>query len=168
MVWRCRIVFTQNGGAACAPHCTCLRVPMLPLEYTWRELECSVQFTGCKQTPTLKTDRDNVSRTVASYSRMKSAWGWANGGQPILVCYIRMYVIILGGYSRWRPNGGLTMMPMMPWHGAPRWRGPPEQLSDFFGMGPISLLIVLLDIDMMVDYLAFFDDQHGNSTMGPP
>ena len=28
-------------------------------------------------------------------------------------------------------NGGLTMMPMMPWHGAPRWRGPPEQLSDF-------------------------------------
>jgi len=40
---------------------------------------------------------------VASYSRMKSAWVWANGGQPILVCYIRKYVIILGGYSRWRP-----------------------------------------------------------------
>jgi len=43
------------------------------------------------------------SELVASYSRMKSAWGWANGGQPILVCYIRKYVIILGGYSRWRP-----------------------------------------------------------------
>jgi len=28
---------------------------------------------------------------------MKSAWGWANGGQPILVCSIRKYVIILGG-----------------------------------------------------------------------
>jgi len=35
------------------------------------------------------------SELVASYSRMKSAWGWANGGQPILVCYIRKYVIIL-------------------------------------------------------------------------
>ena len=43
------------------------------------------------------------SELVASYSRMKSAWGWANGRQPILVCYIRKYVIILGGYSRWRP-----------------------------------------------------------------
>jgi len=43
------------------------------------------------------------SELVASYSRMKSAWGWANGGQPILVCYIRKYIIILGGYSRWRP-----------------------------------------------------------------
>ena len=44
------------------------------------------------------------SELVASYtSRMKSAWGWANGGQPTLVCYIRKYVIILGGYSRWRP-----------------------------------------------------------------
>jgi len=43
------------------------------------------------------------SELVASYSLMKSAWGWANGGQPILVCYIRKYVIILGGYSRWRP-----------------------------------------------------------------
>ena len=37
------------------------------------------------------------SELVASYSRMKSAWGWTNGGQPILVCYIRKYVIILGG-----------------------------------------------------------------------
>ena len=37
------------------------------------------------------------SELVASYSRMKSAWGWANGGQPILVCYIRKYVIILAG-----------------------------------------------------------------------
>ena len=37
------------------------------------------------------------SELVASYSRMESAWGWANGGQPILVCYIRKYVIILGG-----------------------------------------------------------------------
>ena len=36
------------------------------------------------------------SELVASYSRMKSAWGWAYGGQPILVCYIRKYVIILG------------------------------------------------------------------------
>ena len=36
------------------------------------------------------------SELVASYSRMKSAWGWANGGQPILVCYIRKYVMILG------------------------------------------------------------------------
>ena len=41
------------------------------------------------------------SEFVASYSRMKSAWGRANGGQPILFCYIRKYVIILGGYSRW-------------------------------------------------------------------
>ena len=30
----------------------------------------------------------------------------------------------------------------------PPLKGPPEQLSDFFGMGPISLLIVLLDIDI--------------------
>ena len=37
------------------------------------------------------------SELVASYSRMKSAWGWANGGQPILVCYIQKYVIILAG-----------------------------------------------------------------------
>jgi len=37
------------------------------------------------------------SELAASYSRMKSAWGWANGGQPILVCYIRKYVIILAG-----------------------------------------------------------------------
>ena len=37
------------------------------------------------------------SELVASYRRMKSAWGWAIGGQPILVCYIRKYVIILGG-----------------------------------------------------------------------
>ena len=44
------------------------------------------------------------SELVASYSRMKSAWGWVNGGQPILVCYIRKYVIILGGYSPWRPQ----------------------------------------------------------------
>ena len=43
------------------------------------------------------------SELVASYSRMKSASGWANGRQPIFVCYIRKYVIILGGYSRWRP-----------------------------------------------------------------
>ena len=27
---------------------------------------------------------------------MKSAWGWANGGQPILVRYIQKYIIILG------------------------------------------------------------------------
>ena len=37
------------------------------------------------------------SELVASYSRMKTAWGWANGGQPILVCYIQKYVIILAG-----------------------------------------------------------------------
>ena len=37
------------------------------------------------------------SEVVASYSRMKTAWGWANGRQPILVCYIRKYVIILAG-----------------------------------------------------------------------
>jgi len=37
------------------------------------------------------------SELVASYSRMKSAWGWANRGQPILVCNIRKYVVILGG-----------------------------------------------------------------------
>ena len=43
------------------------------------------------------------SELVASYSRMKSAWGWANGRQPIFDCYIRKYVIILGGYSCWRP-----------------------------------------------------------------
>ena len=43
------------------------------------------------------------SELVASYSRMESAWGWANGGQPILVCCTRKYVIILGRYSPWRP-----------------------------------------------------------------
>ena len=37
------------------------------------------------------------SELVASYSRMKSAWGWANEGKPILVCYIQKYVIIMGG-----------------------------------------------------------------------
>ena len=40
---------------------------------------------------------------VASYCLMKSAWCWENGGQPISVCYIQKYVIIWGGYSRWRP-----------------------------------------------------------------
>ena len=30
----------------------------------------------------------------------------------------------------------------------PPLKGAPEQLSDFFGMGPISLLIVLLNIDI--------------------
>ena len=64
------------------------------------------------------------SELVASYSRMKSVWGWANGGQPILVCYIRKYVIILGGYSRWRPP--TKILGMCPRH--PR-RGPVETRS---------------------------------------
>ena len=67
------------------------------------------------------------SESVASYSRMKSAWGWANGGQPILVCYIRKYVIILGGYSRWRlPNqniGGIC--PRHPRRGWRQWANAP-------------------------------------------
>ena len=42
--------------------------------------------------------------------------------------------------------------------GPPAEGGPPEQLSDWHD-GIIGI---------MVDYLAFFDDQHGNSTMAPP
>jgi len=67
------------------------------------------------------------SELVASYSRMKSAWGCANGGQPTLVCYIRKYVIILGGYSRWRPPnqniGDVSRHPRRGWrqcHGRSR------------------------------------------------
>jgi len=50
------------------------------------------------------------------------AWGWVNGGQPILVCYIRKYVIILGGYSRWRsPNQNIGgCVPVIP--GGVDWR----------------------------------------------
>ena len=62
------------------------------------------------------------SELVASYSRMKSAWGWANVGQPILVCYIRKYVIILGGYSRWRPPNQNIGGGMCPRHPRRRWR----------------------------------------------
>ena len=67
----------------------------------------STRVEGCGDEPCEPTVRlPDWSELVASYSRMKSAWGWANGGKPILVCYrpIRKYVIILGGYSRWRPH----------------------------------------------------------------
>ena len=50
------------------------------------------------------------------------AWGWANGGQPILVCYIRKYVIILGGYSRWRPPNQNINWGMCPRHPGRGWR----------------------------------------------
>ena len=74
----------------------------------------------CEQTVRLP----DWSELVASYSRMKSAWGWANGGQPILVCYIRKYVIILeGGYSRWRPPTKILegMCPRHPRRGWRQW-----------------------------------------------
>ena len=59
----------------------------------WRQREFKVGGDEpCEPTVRLP----DWSELVASYSRMKSAWGWANGGQPILVCYIRKYVIILG------------------------------------------------------------------------
>ena len=58
----------------------------------------STRVQGCGDEPCEPTVRlPDKSELVASYSRMKSAWGWANGGQPILVCYTRKYVIILGG-----------------------------------------------------------------------
>ena len=60
----------------------------------WRQRELKVGGDEpCEPTVRLP----DWSELVASYSRMKSAWGWANGGQQILVCYIRKYVIILGG-----------------------------------------------------------------------
>ena len=62
------------------------------------------------------------SELVASYSRMKSAWGWANGGQPLLVCYIRKYVIIMEWYSRWRPpNQNIGGCPRHPRRGWRQW-----------------------------------------------
>ena len=61
--------------------------------YQWRQREFEVGGDEpCE--PTLRLP--DWSELAASYSRMKSAWGWVNGGQPILVCYIRKYVIILG------------------------------------------------------------------------
>ena len=53
---------------------------------------------------------------------MKSAWSWANGGQPILVCYIRKYVIIFGGYSRWCPPPNQNIGRMCPRHPRRGWR----------------------------------------------
>ena len=71
---------------------------------TVQQSVASTRVQGWGDEPREPTVRlSDWSELVASYSRMKSAWGWANGGQPILVCYIRKYVIILGGYSRWRP-----------------------------------------------------------------
>ena len=67
------------GWGACAPPVASTRVQ------GWGDEPCE---------PTVRLPDWN--ELVASYSRMKSAWGWANGGQPILVCYIRKYVIILG------------------------------------------------------------------------
>jgi len=59
----------------------------------WRQREFKVGgVEPCEPTVRLS----DWSGLVASYSRMESAWGWANGRQPILVCYIRKYVIILG------------------------------------------------------------------------
>ena len=60
----------------------------------WRQL---TRVQGWGHEPCEPTVRlPDWSELVASYSRMKSAWDWANGEQPILVCYIRKYVIILG------------------------------------------------------------------------
>ena len=67
----------------------------------WRQREFNVGGDEPRE-PTVRLP--DWSELVASYNRMKSAWGWANVGQPIVDCYIRKYVIILGGgYSRWRP-----------------------------------------------------------------
>ena len=60
----------------------------------WRQRESKVGGTNHRMGWGVGGD---WSELVASYSRMKTAWGWANGGQPILVCYIRKYIIILGG-----------------------------------------------------------------------
>ena len=60
------------------------------------------------------------SELVASHSRMKSAWGWANGGQPILVCYIRKYVIILGDIPVDVPP--TKILGMCPRHARRGWR----------------------------------------------
>ena len=69
--------------------------------WQWRQREFKVGGDEpCEPTVRLP----DWSEFVASYSRMKSAWGWTNGGQPILFGYIRKYVIVLGGYSRWRPS----------------------------------------------------------------
>ena len=59
------------------------------------EVNASSRLGDESREPTVRLP--DWSELVASYSRMKSAWGCANGGQPILVCYIRKYVIILGG-----------------------------------------------------------------------
>jgi len=67
----------------------------------WRQREFKVGGDEPRE-PTVRLP--DWSELDASYNRMKSAWGWANVGQPIVVCYIRKYVIILGGYSRWRPH----------------------------------------------------------------
>jgi len=69
----------------------------------WDFLHCkqavaSTRVQGWVDEPCELTVRlPDWSELVASYSRMKTASGWANGGQPILVCYIRKYVIILAG-----------------------------------------------------------------------
>ena len=72
-----------------AMNCRCKVLQKVPVASTrvegWGDEPCE---------PTVRLP--DWSELVASYSRMKTAWGWANGGQPILVCYIRKYVIILG------------------------------------------------------------------------
>ena len=75
------------------------------------------------------------------------------------MCFPKLFVPTLYYYVQWRINHDAN--DAMAW--GPPLKGAPEQLSDFFGMGPISAGFL-----SMVDYLAFFDDQHGNSTMGPP
>jgi len=47
------------------------------------------------------------------------------------------YYHILSGTDE--GSGGLTIVPIVPWHGAPRWKGPPTSLY-FWRGGALTLL----------------------------
>ena len=95
----------------------------------------STRVQGWEDEPCEPTVRlPDRSELVVSYSRMKSAWGWANGGQPILVCYIRKYVIILGGDIPVDVPSNQNIGEMCPRHPRRGWRQCSDSLKIFCHM----------------------------------
>ena len=62
--------------------------------HQWRQREFKVG--GASLVSRLSACLTEANWWCLNYSRIKSARGWANGGQLVLVCYIRKYVIIWG------------------------------------------------------------------------
>ena len=104
------------------------------------------------------------SELVASYSRTKSAWGWANGGQPILVCYIRKYVIILGGDIPVEVPPNQNIGGMFPRHPRRGWRQCMRCLllfyfiRLFYALGSVCVIWLYCFISLLISdpFLPFF------------